>query len=183
MNIKNTSLRFLALASLSATVDCQTSTKKVEKKLIKPNVVVICLDDLGYGDLSCYCGVGLKTPNIPGQISWYRRKQHRSKEFLDVLMGTSDTGRESLVLEANTKTALRKGDWIMIPPYKGPAINKETNIELGNLEEYQLYNLKEDIGQQNNLAKANPEKLKEMLDAFIAIRGEGFEKTEELKLH
>jgi len=106
-----------------------------------------------------------------------------SKEFLDVLMGTSDTGRESLVLEANTKTALRKGDWIMIPPYKGPAINKETNIELGNLEEYQLYNLKEDIGQQNNLAKANPEKLKEMLDAFIAIRGEGFEKTEELELH
>lgn len=106
-----------------------------------------------------------------------------SKEFLDVLMGTSDTGRESLVLEANTKTALRKGDWIMIPPYKGPAINKETNIELGNSEEYQLYNLKDDIGQQNNLAKANPEKLKEMLDAFIAIRGEGFEKTEELELH
>jgi len=64
MNIKNTSLSCLALASLSATVGCQTSTKKVEKNSIKPNVVVIYLDDLGYGDLSCYGGVGLKTPNI-----------------------------------------------------------------------------------------------------------------------
>jgi arylsulfatase A-like enzyme len=106
-----------------------------------------------------------------------------SKEFLDVLMGTSDTARESLVIEATSRTALRMGDWIMIPSYKGPAINKETNIELGNSEEYQLYNLKEDIGQQNNLAKSNPEKLKEMFNAFVAIRGEGFEKTEKLELH
>ena len=106
-----------------------------------------------------------------------------SKEFLDVLMGKSDEGRKSLILEASSRTALRKGDWIMIPPYKGPAVEKFVNIELGNSPEYQLYNLKEDIGQQNNLAKSNPEKLKEMLDAFIAERGEGYAKTEKLELH
>jgi len=106
-----------------------------------------------------------------------------SKEFLDVLMGKSDIGRKSLILEASSRTALRKGDWIMIPPYNGPAIAKEVNIELGNSKEFQLYNLKEDIGQQNNLAKSNPEKLKEMVDAFVDIRGEGFEKTEKLELH
>ena len=55
-----------------------------------------------------------------------------SKEFLDVLMGKSDEGRKSLILEASTRTALRKGDWIMIPPYKGPAVEKFVNIELGN---------------------------------------------------
>jgi arylsulfatase A-like enzyme len=106
-----------------------------------------------------------------------------SKEFLDVLMGKSDIGRKSLILEASSRTALRKGDWIMIPPYNGPAIAKEVNIELGNSKEFQLYNLKEDIGQQNNLAKSNPEKLKEMVDAFVDIRGVGFEKTEKLELH
>ncbi len=106
-----------------------------------------------------------------------------SKEFLDVLMGTSDTGRESLVLEATSRTAFRMGDWIMIPSYEGPAVNKETKIELGNSGEYQLYNLREDIGQQNNQARSNPIKLKEMFDAFVSIRGEGFEKTEKLELH
>lgn len=105
-----------------------------------------------------------------------------SKEFLDVLMGTSDTGRESLVLEATSRTALRMGDWILIPSYKGPAINKETNIELGNSGEYRLYNLKEDIGQQNNLAKSNPEKLKEMLGNFKTLRGDGFSDIQQLEL-
>ena len=30
----------------------------------KPNVVLVYTDDLGYGDLSCYGGVGVETPNI-----------------------------------------------------------------------------------------------------------------------
>lgn len=105
-----------------------------------------------------------------------------SEELLDVLMGKSFAGRESLVIEATTRTALRKGDWLMIPPYKGAKKNKHVNIELGNDKEFQLYNLKEDIGQQNNLAESNPEKLAEMLEAFKAIRGENYSKTQKLEL-
>lgn len=98
-----------------------------------------------------------------------------SKELLDVLLGKSQAGREEMVLEAISRTALRKGDWVMIPPYKGPAVQNQVNIELGNSSEFQLYNVKDDIGQQNNLAKTNPEKLQEMISDFNRIRGEGQE--------
>ncbi len=98
-----------------------------------------------------------------------------SNELLDVLMGKSVNGREELVLEATSRTALRKGEWVMIPPYKGPVIQKDVNIELGNSLEFQLYNVKDDIGQQTNLAKENPEKLQEMISDFNRIRGEGQE--------
>ena len=56
------------------------------------------------------------------------------------------------------------------------------NIELGNSDEYQLYNLKDDIGEQNNLADSNKEKLEEMFDAFKRIRGNPYNDTEALEL-
>ncbi|MGX1929617.1 sulfatase family protein [Flagellimonas sp. 2504JD4-2] len=107
---------------------------------------------------------------------------HDSKELLDVLLGKSDDGREELILEASTRTALRKGDWAMIPPYKGPAISKFVNIELGNGDGFQLYNLKDDLGQEHNLAESNPEKLKEMIAIFEEIRGTKFDEIEQLEL-
>ncbi|HUN03699.1 MAG TPA: sulfatase-like hydrolase/transferase, partial [Niabella sp.] len=30
----------------------------------KPNVILICMDDLGYGDLSCYGATKIQTPNV-----------------------------------------------------------------------------------------------------------------------
>ena len=60
----------------------------------------------------------------------------------------------------------------MIPPYQGPALLKQVNIEIGNSEEYQLYNLKEDINQENNLAYTQPEKLEEMITKFKELRGD-----------
>lgn len=88
-------------------------------------------------------------------------REDDSEELLDVFLGTSEHGREELIIEATTRTALRMGDWVLIPPHKGAAKNKLVDIELGNAMQYQLYNLKEDIGQQNNLAKTKLEKLEE----------------------
>jgi arylsulfatase A-like enzyme len=105
-----------------------------------------------------------------------------SHELLEVFMGKSQEGREELIIEATSRTALRKGNWVMIPPYNGPAVNQSVNIELGNSPEYQLYNLNEDIGQQNNLAESKPEKLQEMLKTFESIRGTGSRKIEQLEL-
>ena len=105
-----------------------------------------------------------------------------SQNLMDVLMGKSANGRESLVLEATSRTALRQGDWLMIPPYNGPAVNNQVNIELGNSKEFQLYNLNDDLGQQNNLAESNSEKLEEMKETFVAIRGKEYSKTQALEL-
>jgi len=105
-----------------------------------------------------------------------------SRELLDVFMGKSRKGREKLVLEATSRTALKKGNWVMIPPYKGPAVNKNVNIELGNSPKFQLYNLESDLGQQKNLSKENPKKLKKMVKTFEKIRGKEFGNIEQLEL-
>ncbi|MFT4834175.1 MAG: arylsulfatase A-like enzyme [Flavobacteriaceae bacterium] len=105
-----------------------------------------------------------------------------SENLLDVLMGNSQNGREELILEATSRTAMRQGDWLMIPPYKGKALNTEVNIELGNSPEFQLYNLKDDLGQQANLAEANPGKLQEMLSRFKELRPDFNSGVQELEL-
>lgn len=105
-----------------------------------------------------------------------------SENLINAFTGKSAKGRKELVLEATSKTAFKKGDWALIPPYNGPAINGEVNIKTGNNKEYQLFNLKEDIGQEHNLAISNPEKLKEMITCFEKIRGERNTNVAELKL-
>ena len=105
-----------------------------------------------------------------------------SEELLDVLLGKSDEGREQLILEASTRTAYRKGNWLMIPPYKGPAVAAQVNIELGNSPDFQLYDLGADIGQQENLAKSNPDKLEEMLAGYKEIMGVLHSEVEALEL-
>jgi len=105
-----------------------------------------------------------------------------SQELMDVFLGKGNRGRESLVIEATTRTAFRKGDWALIPPYQGPSILTQVNIELGNSSDYQLYNLKSDIGQQTNLALIENEKLEELKSAYEAIRGLEGQKTEQLQL-
>ena len=91
-----------------------------------------------------------------------------SKNYLPVFLGQSDEGREELVFEAQGRLGLRKGDYIMIPPYKGPLTN-QTGNELGNLKEFGLFNVVEDPAQQNNIAAAEPEILEEMKADFLRI--------------
>ena len=105
-----------------------------------------------------------------------------SLPLLELLMGQSDEGRDEMVIEATSRTAFKRGDWVMIPPYEGPAVNDKVKIELGNDSDFQLYNLSEDIEQQNNLAAQKPDKLQEMLTAFEAIRGNDYGKIEKLEL-
>ena len=105
-----------------------------------------------------------------------------SQNLIDVLLGKNKKGRDELVLEATTRTAYRQGDYVMIPPYKGPAINQTVNIELGNSLDYQLYNLKDDRSQNVNLAKIDTSLLNNMIARFESIRGLDFKNIEQLEL-
>jgi arylsulfatase A-like enzyme len=105
-----------------------------------------------------------------------------SVDLLDTFMGNSNLGREELILEATTRTALRSGDWVMIPPYKGPAKLKAVNIEIANGNQFQLYDLSQDISQQVNLAESKPEKLNEMILRFKEIRGDSYAKVKKIEL-
>jgi arylsulfatase A-like enzyme len=127
------------------------------KNHIKPNVsdAIVCQMDLlaSLGNL-----VDIKETTTDSQ------------ELLSTLLGQDKKGRDHLIIEANSKTALRSGDWMMIPPYKGKSINKKVGIETGSTPEYKLYNVKKDMGQQNNLADENPEKLREMIQLFKKLK-------------
>lgn len=105
-----------------------------------------------------------------------------SQDILPVFLGKSDKGRNSLILEANTKTLLRKGDWLMIPPYEGPAVIADVQIETGMEKDYQLYNVKKDPAQKNNVAKSNPKKLSEMVKDFEKMRGDAYSGVQQLEL-
>ncbi len=63
-------IRIKPLILLSLVIFMQGCMRTVhEKKTGKPNIVLIVADDLGYGDLSCYGQVVLKTPHIDHMAS------------------------------------------------------------------------------------------------------------------
>lgn len=59
-------------------------------------------------------------------------------------------------------TAIVEGNWKYIRPHPGPPLMHAVGIETGNASYPQLYNLKDDIGEKNNLATKYPEKVKEL---------------------
>jgi len=123
--------------------------------------------------------------DIFNSISKIVGTEYRSKDGIDfsnLIINNEGKGRDDLILEASTRTAYRKGDWVMIPPYRGPSISKNVNIELGNSIDFKLYNLKEDPSQKSDLSKKEPEKLKEMIASFVKIRGRDFSNIENLVL-
>jgi arylsulfatase A-like enzyme len=95
-----------------------------------------------------------------------------SFNVLPALLGTSKVGRDHFVEQAGA-LSLIQGEWKYIEPNKGARIEKNTNIELGNDLEPQLYNLAEDIGEKRNLAARHPKKVAEMADLLKKIREQG----------
>lgn len=105
-----------------------------------------------------------------------------SRNYSDVLLGSSMHGRETIVLEAQGRLALRSGKYALIPPYTGSRTNITGN-ELGNLSEWSLFDLSEDRGQTMNIAAEQPQIADSLKKEFLNIVGTYYNpETEEEEL-
>lgn len=55
---------YVIILALSCNLPVQLFAQNKIEVAKRPNIVIIYLDDLGYGDLSCYGATEIKTPNI-----------------------------------------------------------------------------------------------------------------------
>ncbi len=92
-----------------------------------------------------------------------------SENTLDVFLGKSKKGRSVLIEHASTLSIVKDG-WKYIEPNAGPANDKLVGIELGNLNQPQLYNLKTDESEKNNLASQYTDKVKMLKDLLTEIK-------------
>jgi arylsulfatase A-like enzyme len=95
-----------------------------------------------------------------------------SENLLPALLGESTRGREVLVEQAGA-LSIRQGRWKLIEPGKGPRVNRETNTELGNDQQPQLYDLSADPGERRNVAAEHADKVRELLALVDKIRRGG----------
>jgi arylsulfatase A-like enzyme len=94
-----------------------------------------------------------------------------SNNSLNALLGGKEN-REYIVQQAvNSRLGIIQGDWKYISAGPGPAINNQVNIELGNNEKPQLYNLKKDAREMNNVADEYPEILNRLMAKLAEVRG------------
>jgi arylsulfatase A-like enzyme len=92
-----------------------------------------------------------------------------SFNVLPALLGESKAGREWVIEHAGT-LALMEGDWKLIAPSNGQRVNANTNTELGNDPQPQLYDTARDPGEKNNLAAQYPERVQQMSAALEKFR-------------
>lgn len=83
-----------------------------------------------------------------------------SKNILQAFLGISKTGRDYLVKQNGG--SIVQGQWKYIEPNKSEPYWKLTDTETGNSPVAQLYDLRNDIGERNNVAEKYPEKVKEL---------------------
>ncbi len=94
-----------------------------------------------------------------------------SENMIDLLTGKNDVGREETLFESMNKAmVLRRGQWEYLEPSAGAVIAVNTQIELGNAPEPQLYNMLYDRGQREDVMAEYPEIGKEMAEAIEKIK-------------
>lgn len=95
-----------------------------------------------------------------------------SRDELRTWLGRSRTSRPyALSLSAGHNVTLRTERWKLIPAWDGEKIiSWGPKIETGNDPETQLYDMKKDRGEQNNVASQNPKTVKRLTKMLEEIR-------------
>jgi hypothetical protein len=91
---------------------------------------------------------------------------------LNALLGKTKTARDVLVQQGGALSIV-KGNWKYIEPNDRPPYSKLTDTETGSSPSPQLYNLKNDIGERNNIAGENPQIIKELSELLQKIKEDG----------
>jgi arylsulfatase A-like enzyme len=95
-----------------------------------------------------------------------------SFDVLGALLGTSPAGRDELVEQAGP-LSLISGRWKYIEPHQGRRVHPETETELGNDPQPQLYDLSVDLGERRNVAAEHPEVVRDIAARLARIREGG----------
>jgi len=95
-----------------------------------------------------------------------------SFNVLPALLGKSSRGRDHIVEHAGG-LALRVGNWKYIEPRQGPKRSADTNTELGNDPNPQLYNLAKDPGETQNLAEQHPGRVNALQAQLQKLKQDG----------
>lgn len=94
-----------------------------------------------------------------------------SQNYFDAWTGKSSKGRDYYVSQnIHNNLGITVGDWKFIPAAKGPEFDYNTSIEFANSGSDQLFNLKEDPFEKENIAEQYPDivlRLKEKLDSVV----------------
>ena len=97
-----------------------------------------------------------------------------SETYVDALVGNDILkGRETLILEAQGRLALKEGDLVMIPAYSGSNENP-TGIDFGINPEATLWNLSYDRSQKTDIAKENKSIVERMMKTFKHLVGDAY---------
>ena len=95
-----------------------------------------------------------------------------SVSFLPVLEGKETEPRAPIVLQAGRKHFMvHSGDWKLITGPESGGFSKIDRKAAKQLPPVQLYNLKDDLGETENLYQKHPEKVRELTAALEQIRG------------
>jgi arylsulfatase A-like enzyme len=95
-----------------------------------------------------------------------------SLNILPALLGESSVGRTDLVEHTNT-LALRQGTQKYIEPAPGPPRLADTGTETGQSSQGQFYQLADDLGETNNIAKQAAEKIQASETRLQELRRDG----------
>jgi arylsulfatase A len=95
-----------------------------------------------------------------------------SENHINTFLGKTNKGRVALV-EQGSSMAMLWNNWKYIVPTTGSPILQPMNIESGRSTSPQLYDLKNDIGERNNLAEKHPDLVAKLAAMLEEIKAKG----------
>lgn len=89
---------------------------------------------------------------------------------LDTWLGQNKEGRD-YVVEYGVKTlAIKQGKWKYIVPAGGETYWPNTNTELGNSKDEQLYDMSKDINERKNMASLHPDLVRSLYTTIQVVK-------------